>query len=370
MEFNIPLEIIQGASLEELGNYMQSFTDLYLYIDDSVRLYAVNSMEDIPYDKCVLLREHAGFLLSEEKTDRLIQVFESEVMEYLTQKIEFKEFKGYENEEESEKYEEESEEYEEESAEEDEFDEYKMSNEEFKNKLIEVLDASKEEIEYTDYNTDYNTDISSSQDYLVESVFRIFIRDEEDLECFNAIHINQDTFSEIEIENDLDLRETIIISFTNFLKNKGYDVKVDVDFYDKLFAEMKIYTNKKLDEKTINEIDFSAKLNIECKKFNKSTIFFILRCVNEEDDIYSLQVPLFRLPEDLQKICLTKAENIKVDDIEQFYYKNREMIIKNEGNNLYSLFDMDSFFYLSHLHPNLYHDTWEYNELPVAQFYL
>ena len=350
MEFNIPLEIIQGASLEEIANYMQIFTDLYLYIDDSIRLYSVKNIQDIPYKNCVLVREQDGFLLSEEKTERLIQVFKPEVMEYLTQKIEFKEFVGYE------------EEYD--SAEEYDSIEEKMNSEEFKNKLLKILDISE------DNYTDYQTDISSSQDYLVETVFRIFLRDIEDLECFNAIHINKNTFSQIEIENDIDLKETIISSFTNFLKDKGYDVKVETDFYDNLFAEMKIFTNKKIDEKTINEIDFSAKLNVKCDKFKNSTIFFILKCVNEEDDIYSLQVPLFRLPEDFQEICLRKAKDIHVDDIEQFYYKNHEMIIKNEGDGLYSLFDMDLMFYLSHLHPNVYYDTWEYNELPVAQFYL
>jgi len=369
MEFNIPgtLKINNSASLEEIANYLQNFTDLYLYIDDSVRLYSVEDVTDIPYEKCELVREYDGFLLKEKNTDRLIQVFLPEAMQYLIGIVEFTDFQGYYPIEDY--ISEEAEDYISEEAEECESedsedyiseDSEEINKEEFKNKLVELL---------TD-KIDYKTDISSSEDYLVESIFRIFMRDIEDLECFNAIHINKDTFSEIELENDIDLKETIKISFTNFLKDKGYDVKVEVDFYDELFAEMKIYTNNKLDEKTVNEIDFSAKLNVSSKKFDNSTIFFILKCVNEEDDVYSTKVPLVRLPEDLQEICLRKAKYIKKDDIEQFYYQNSEMIIKNEGEGLYSLFDLDLYFYLSHLHPSLYYDTWNYNELPVAQFYL
>ena len=83
-----------------------------------------------------------------------------------------------------------------------------------------------------------------------------------------------------------------------------------------------------------------------------------------------MTVPITRLPQDLVNMCLDTAINIKVNDIDYFYYNNAEIIIRNEGQNLYSVFDLDSYFYLSRLHPDKYIDTVEYNELPVAQFYL
>jgi len=328
------ISLNDGVSLEEIGNYMQSLTDLYLYIDNTVRLYSVKNIEDIPYQKCKLIREQDGFLLEEEKTERLIQVFLPEVLEYLTNEVEVQE--------------------------EIEDDEIQMSKEEFKNKLMEIYINSSE----NSFEDSYNDNLKESSEYLVETVFRIFMADSDDLSCFNAIHVNKETFTEIEKENDIDLNKTIVDSFTNFLK--GYNVKVQIEFQDNIFAEMKIYTDKRLDDKIINDIDFSAKLNVNFKKFNNSIIFFILKSISQEDDIYALSIPLSRLPEDLQKMCLEKAKK----GIEEFYYENSEMIIKNEGNGLYSLFDMDLKFYLSHLHPSLYYDKWDFNELPVAQFYL
>ena len=170
-------------------------------------------------------------------------------------------------------------------------------------------------------------------------------------------------FSQLEIINDIDLRETLNISFSSFLSNKGYTASTNIYFYENKYAEIVIYTDKPIDKEIITRIEEDAILEVN----SNDLIYFNY---TKRENVYSKSVPLDRLPSDLIELCMKNKKHIpEVDDIHVFYYKNSEFKIKNEGYGFFSIFDLDLHFYLSRLHPDYYPNVFEYNELPIAQFY-
>jgi len=283
MEFNLDsrLKLRNGVSLTEIANELQNFTDMYLYMDESLTLKGVHKLEDIPYSFCKLLKVENGFLMYEKDTDRLVKIYSKECMEYLSKEIDFTNFQQYdtddcfegkqeekeetenfsekEEKEEQENFSEQEEKEEQENFSEQEEQEEKESSEEnyskkeFHDRLLEAFNIEKE------------------MDLSIETVFRIFMRDYDDLECLNAICLTENTFNNFE---SIDLKQTIINSFSSYLKENNYDVKVEIIFHDNTFAEMYIYTDRKIDSEIIKEIEKNANLEV-----NDEIIFFILRYI-------------------------------------------------------------------------------------------
>lgn len=299
IKFNLTseLKVLNGAKIEEIGNSLQNFTESYLYIDDYLNLNSVNNFSEMLYKKCKLNVIDHGFLLTEKSTNRLIHVFNEDLMNYLLNK-------------------------------EDE---------------IENKDENKEEIKKEIQKLDF------------ESIFSIKLKN-------SNIFINEKMFNELEIINDIDLRQTLDISFSSFLSNNGYIVKINIKFYEDN-AEVIIHTDKLIDVKIIEQIEKNAVLEVN----SDDLIFFKY---TKRENVYSNNVSLDRLPSDLVELCMKNKKYVKnINEVHTFYYKNSEFKIKNEGYEFFSIFDLDLHFYLSHLHPNCYPNVFDYNELPIAQFY-
>jgi len=321
IKFNLTSELIisNGAKIEEIGNALQNFTQSYLYLDEDLNLNSINEFNEMPYGKCVLDVVEQGFLLTEEKTGRLVHVFHKELMNYLvnlnSEKIEFTDFQGYTEE-------------------------------------ISTFESDE---------TDESSEPETPLDF--EAIFRIQLRDSDDYDNDDPVYIDEEIFSQLEIINDIDLRETLDISFSSFLSNKGYIAKTNIYFYENKYAEIVIYTNKPIDREIINRIETDAILEVN----SNDLIYFNY---TKRENVYSESVTIDRLPSDLIELCMKNKKHIpEVDNTYTFYYKNSEFKIKNEGYGFFSVFDLDLHFYLSRLHPDYYPNVYEYNELPIAQFY-
>ena len=370
---NSILRISNGASIEEIGNALQNFTDTYLYLDEQLKLNSITNFSEIPYGLCTLDNVENGFLLYENKTNRLIHVFNKDLMNYLTkEKIEFTEFQGflYDESNEDKSNEDKTEEIETDKSE----NVIMYENEVTKENVImyESIDESQyteseDESQYTEsedesqYTESEETSEDEELDY--ETIFRIFLKDSDDYDNIEPICINKKIFNDLEKHNEINLEETLNISFSSFLMLKGYIVKTDLSFYDNDFAEILIYTNKPIQKDIIKQLENDAVLNVN----SNDIIFFVY---TKRENVYSTKVSLDRLPSNLVELCLRNKKYIQdINDTYEFYYNNSLFKIKNEGYGFFSVFDLDLYFYLSRLHPNYYPNVFEYNELPIAQFY-
>jgi hypothetical protein len=424
------IEISYGANMDEIASKLQKFTEKYLYIDDSLTLKFVEKITDLPYENCRCIgKKNHGFLLYEEKTDRVVQVFDQYLSMYLTGEIEIPVPKseetteseetdfdsistGYESEEKLSTESTESESNESESSESSE---------------SESSESESSESESSESESSESTELVNKENFAemikkiflssYSSHFRIYFRSVLDNDYINAVFVNRQLFQQIENENEIDLEKTFNLSFATYLKCQGYDdVNIKIEFFNDLFAEIVIDSKKKLTEETITEIEENAMLNIN----TNDIIFFIHRddisiedipnfssnediseniseekekvhevkekvdVVEEkveekeigefedsyEDTVYAREVPLARLPADLTNLVLRKTHQaLFYNETISFYYQNHEFVLKNEGLGFYSLFDKDLVFYISHLHPDFYPNAYEYQDLPIAQFY-
>lgn len=375
LEINANLEISYGANMDELAYNLQKFTDKYLYIDDSMTIKFVDNIIDLPYENCKLIvNKKYGFLLYEESTDRVIQVFDKYLSMYLTGEIDFSENK---------------------ISEDENSENSENISSDFSDSSENILGNSSEELRCNSKKfANIITDLFIPSHI---SNFRIYLREIDDNDYITSVNLNKKLIEKIEKDNEIDLEKTFNLSFTTFLNNQGYNnVKVNFEFYEDIFAEIVVFSNKKIEENIIKQIEENAVLHI-----NKNDIlFFIYRentdCnsisddenfeeeklnfeentkiaeenLNFEESVYSREVPLLRLPSDLYNLVLQKTHSAPFsNDIISFYYKNSEFVLKNEGMGFYSLFDKDLLFYLSHLHPDFYPNAYEYSDLPLAQFY-
>ena len=372
IKFNLTseLRISNGTKIEEIGNALQNFTKSYLYLDEELNLYSVNEFSEMPYENCILDVVENGFLLSEKSTGKLVHVFDKDLMNYLVnEKVEFTSFQGY-SQEEKDIYQEEiittESIYQEEiittesmyETVEDESD----RDESEKDETLEDETLEDETVEY-EIVEDETVEDETVKGLDYEAVFRIQLKDFDDYDNNEPVYIGKKMFNELEIINDIDLKETLNISFSSFLKIKGYNVKTDLYFYENKYAEVVIYTNKPIDTNIIEQIEEDAILEVN----SNDLIYFNYI---KRENVYSSKVPVDRLPSDLIKLCMKNLKYItEANYVHTFYYKNSEIKIKNEGYGFYSIFDLDLHFYLSRLHPDYYPNVFEYNELPVAQFY-
>jgi hypothetical protein len=101
--------------------------------------------------------------------------------------------------------------------------------------------------------------------------FRMFLKKYEDMQ---SIYLNEKTIRLLDDSNNIDLRETIEISFTSFLEGQGYlDPLVKIDFYENVFAEVVIETYEPLSDDVIIYIEDNARLDL----LDNDIIFFVCK---------------------------------------------------------------------------------------------
>ena len=210
--------------------------------------------------------------------------------------------------------------------------------------------------------------------------FRLLFKDLEDS------FVDKDMFFLIEDENEIDLRETIEISFNRFLERQGFvDSKISIEFNDDI-SEVCIETYLPLTFSAIDTIETDAQLSV----FDDETIVFIFERIETHVELYSQEsiigkledldvtdeyiysddVSIYRLPLDIVEIIMNKIPYlISEGDSAYFMYNSTQFSVKNEGDELYSVFDHELFLPLTHLNPSLYRNTFAYSDLPVCQFY-
>jgi hypothetical protein len=363
MEFSINEKLFfeNGAKLEEIVNTLQKFTNKYLYLEDS-KLKGVLNLEEINLNRCHLITINNGYILKEEQTDKYIHVFSVSLARYLlnketenfrtsltdssfsfsseeTSEVVFTEFKSYKD-----------------------FQDNLEEVEYIKEKKVEYIKEEKKEIEIEKEKVEK---VAKEIRERKETHFRILVRNVYDNECLNSSFIDKEKFDALN-EGDIDLCETIKYSFSAFLISKGYqNISIKISFFDFKFAEVNIFTSEDISSETISDIEENANLQVTTDEI----IFFIHRV--EEDPFHSYEVPLSRLEYRFVSLVQEKVKFVPYkNDFYDFYFENSLFSIKNEGDNLYSVFDINSHFYYSHLSPSLYPSTTEYSELPIAQFSL
>jgi hypothetical protein len=417
LQINENVEINYGANIDELAFTLQKYSKKYLYVDESMTIKFVDKFIDLPYENCRLIAEKKhGYLLYEESTDRVIQVFDkylslyligeiSEISEKISASFDIDLISGEKSSTSSTS----STSSDTEISEEISTSSEEITLEESTSEISETSDEetpNKEEFSNMIKNIFLSSiSYSNSSNVSIASYFRIYLKSIDDNEYINAVYVNNKILENIEKENDIDLGKTIELSFSSFLKKRGYDnVKIGIEFYENVFGEVVIYSNKEITNEIIQEIEENAILNVN----TNDIIFFIHRekftddfddlyeddQINDqivedeikyeiqkekekyererkyEEAVYSLEVPLTRLPVEFCNLVLRKTHDASFyKEKVTFYFQNSEFLLKNEGLGFYSLFDKDLLYYFSHLHPDLYPNAYEYSDLPLAQFY-
>ncbi len=232
---------------------------------------------------------------------------------------------------------------------------------------------------------------TSSTDYDTESNrfwFRMFLRSSDNI----TTYLNPEIFKLLESENEINMKDTITLSFEEHLKHNGYlNPKVSLDFFQNKYAEICITLNSDLDDDIIEEIEDNALLNL----YDDEVIFFIFRenkqnyeydvdqeitdIINVVDDIiktsddsdgklFASEVPLFVLPDELIMEIIDRADYLEENgDNCVFYYEDSEFMMIKEEENI-NVFDLNNYMVgIPHLHPKYYPNYTEYSELPIAQ---
>jgi len=419
IKFNLTteLQVPDGADIITLGNLLQNFTDYHLYIDDNYDLRGVEKLSDIEYGECELLEYNNGFLLEEKGTENRILCFSKKLMYYLTLEQIKKNIESL-NECEDENYKRlyEIEEHVEEKSDivptfiepfpihSTEFEETVST--EFQSIVSsdsqeEIIDSQEEIIDSQEEIIDSQEEIIDSQEEIIKSDFtyisfyRLFLKDAYDDEEMYTTYINPKILKQIEKDDDIDLEDTIKISFETFIKNKEYDnVNVCLVFFDDTYAEVKIETTKPLDEDLIKEIEDNAIFQLD----NKDEIYFIFRktleIIESEYDTeseldgdsiiihddkyydpennYVSEVKIFNLPESfLEKIVNKVKYVVQPQQGTVFLFNDHIFTLFLEKDSVtYSIIDHDNYFKeLPRLHPSLYNNQ-NYENLPIAQFKL
>lgn len=363
MEIKINLDITSklslnnGIDLEELANNLQRFTSMHLFIDHTGLLKGIHDILEINYTPSELVKIENGYHMREIATGRTFIVFTRELFNLLTlQKCEH-------------------------------------INTFFQNLMEETeSDFSMEPSSYENpesYSYEIESEASCEEggkQYITN--FRLFLQIDEDEDGSYALNLNPKYISMLEEENDIDIGNTIALSFQTFLERKDYTSEIRLVYHEDYYAEVEITTHTELTQDIIEEIEDEAVLNLD-----KDNIFFIFRksqevdiiqdIINLQDDViihpdkienglFSSEVPLFNLPDDMIKLIMENIENIQFKGASfVFEYDQFEFEVRSEGNNLYSVFDLDMYFDdLPHLHPDYYlTDVQDYSELPVSQFF-
>jgi hypothetical protein len=364
----IKIKLNNGSSIEEISNMLQNLTSDHLYIESGV-LKGVNDPINLLYGRCNLLQIDQGYLLEEKNTNRQITVFSKKLMEFLTSKCS-------------------------ESSSSDEYffpEKIKQcfsSTENFNslsknlNEIevsepkipIEKIEKTFFEAEFTDFQK-YESSIEETSDFSKENskkFFRMFIKSVDDQDNQEIVCINPKVLKNLEEENENNIEETIILSFTSFLEMENYlDPKVSLVFDENVFGEVLIETENQLNENIIEKIEKEALLPIN----DDEVIFFISKDTSfssntsKEENVYSENVPISRLPLELKKITIDKTKFVpNVEDMLEFSFNDSRFLIKNEGGDFFSLFDLELYFHFSHLHPKFYYNFSNYGDLPIAQF--
>lgn len=387
------LVLKDGASMEEIVDSLQKFTQYPLYIKHmDMTLRSIEDFSVFPKGEFELVGVETGYMLRHKITYETFHVFDRDFMEYLI---------GFNSEIYEERFETPSSTSYDETISSDSFhpveEAINIIEEIMKrrpNTPVTELTSTEEDSSITESEASVSDEEESSEwsiDSCVNKTwFRMLLKDCDD-EDEESMYLNSKTLSMIEYENELDIEETIKLSFQTFLENRNYEnVDVKLGYHENVFAEIEIETSKPLSETDINEIEDEALLQL----VGPDIIFFIFReseeifenelvdilnmedgmieIIDEEeaDNIFASEVPLFKLPDSLVSEVMERVDFLNYEGkLLLFDYEDFQFGIKRESNNMYSVFDLDSMFFdIPHLHPNKYQQVHDYYALPIAQF--
>lgn len=397
-DLNASLKINEGANFEEICNMLQNFTPAHLYIDENQKLRGVDNVTQVPYGKCTLMIIDNGFVLREDEGHRTIRTFSRSLMEYLTTIPIFPKMFSFENNLSLDLLDTLDSSI---SSESEVYIIAESSDEVIEPKIVESsilsesshIDSVKESTTKDSSNSSSNssstdivfTEFQSHDDHLnrkqleealvtmmdknqnlEKTYFRFYLKSQDDDEGDCATYVNPKLFVMLEEENDIDLEETIAMSFRNYLVEKGYhNPQISIFYREDVFAELLIETDKHLSEDVIDDIENDALLSLY-----ENIIYFKYREVSNVKEIYADDVPIERLPVEFLEVVLEKMDFLKNErDSIFFTFEDREFAIKGEGGKIYSVLDYENYFNLSHLHYIHYPVAVRYEELPIAQFY-
>lgn len=321
------MQLPAKSSLSELGHYLQPHTKQHLYIENN-SLISVNEPEQMIGKYRYHSSEYEdlpvyGLRLQNCDTGSIIEVFSDSLVEHLLS---------------------------------DRFDEAESpcNDPVYLSSSSEISDSSE----------------SSSLGRYETAYFRMFLKYTGNFDE-DSIYVNSKTIKQIETENQIDLYKTITDSFVQYLDYRGYlNSAIRIEFYENVFGEVVIETKLPLSQEILINIEKEAYLNL-----NQDTLHFKLRHLKTKydtgEDLYSEQIDFSNLPNRLQLSVLDRLELIpNQGDKTLFIYDYSQFKIKNEGDGLYSVFDLDLYLSNLHLDPFFYPEARSYSELPVAQFYL
>jgi hypothetical protein len=326
----IKIKLNNGASLEEVANMLQNFTFDYLYVENGV-LKKVDKIQKISYEKCNLIEIHNGYVLQEKETKREITVFNKDFVEFLLEDSSSTSSEEYFYPENIRNC----------------FEDIEIENAEKKLLHENTIDEAETSSTETSSTETFSTENNLSEEKLkFETRFRLYMKPEDDETNSEMVCINFKILKYLNMLNDINIEETIKLSFLSFLESKNYkNIKVSTIFKENVFCEVLI--NTIISKDVIKEIEKEAILPIN----ENEVIFFLYQ--NTENN-------LCEFPEELINIIQDRAKNLPLpEDSVEFYFNDSIFVLKKEKENLFSLFDIEDLLQIS---------TDNFKDIPKIQF--
>jgi len=305
----IEIKLENGSNLNEIGNMLQNFTSSYLY-NDSETLKGIDKLEDFPYTNCKLIQIDNGYVLdvlnntqNEKITRRKITVFNKEMMIYLTSiyndvdDVDYEDVDDVDDINEIDNIDDINDidnindvDDIDDINDVDDVDDVDIDDED--NIIDDIDDIDIDDVDDDDDDDNIIDDIEDiyhfddvddvdDEDIDVKTFFRMFLKSLDDQECNEHLYINKKMIKNLDDKNNIDLIDTIKLSFTSFLEMKNIKSQVSVIFHENTFAEVLIMSQKKISNEIIEIIENEALLD-----FNDGDIvFFVYRDVEMNKEI-------------------------------------------------------------------------------------
>lgn len=220
IDFDVSTQVYlqNGSNLKDIAFVLQGITDKHLYINDGL-LWSAYDFNSVPIDKCQLIKYDKGYHLIEIITGCKYIVFSKELMTFLITKEE-KDIVSYEEED-------------------------IVSYEE------DIIPT------FIDNPLTYQGD----EDHIAR--FRMLLKPINDIDSIYTTYINPKIYKQLQKLEDIDLAETIKYSFNSFLQYNGYQSDVEIKYFEDVFAEVLIKTDKPISNTHIYDIENNAVLELE-----------------------------------------------------------------------------------------------------------